>query len=104
VAGPVGDPDPVTEIADREHDRDEPGVEPRRSPGQLALAVDTAFLVTVDERRGEPTSLTVGPFPEDDARALAALLLNRAEPPHGAGPWRCAIAGGSRLVTLTQAS
>ncbi len=76
--------------------------EPVAGPGQLALAVDAAFLVTIEERRGEPTSLTVGPLAEEQARALAALLLNRVDPLPGAGPWRCAIAGGSRTVTLTQ--
>jgi hypothetical protein len=74
------------------------------TPGQMAMAVDTAFLVTVEEQRREETTLTVGPFPEEEARALAALLLNRVDPPHGPGPWRSAIAGGSRTVGLTQAT
>lgn len=76
--------------------------EPTPTPGQLALAVDASFLLTVDERRQGGESLTVGPLPEEQARALAALLLTRREPLEGAGPWRCAIAGGSRTVTLTQ--
>jgi hypothetical protein len=74
------------------------------SPDQLAMAVDAGFLVTVQERRAEGTSLTLGPLPEHTARALAGLLLNRLEPPVGPGPWQCAIAGGSRAVTLTHVS
>jgi hypothetical protein len=74
------------------------------SPDQLALAVDIGFLVTVDEQRSERTSLTLGPLPQATARTLAGLLLNRTDPISGAGPWRCAIAGGSRIVTLTQVS
>jgi hypothetical protein len=77
---------------------------PTAGPGQLALAVGTTFLVTVDERRTEERSFTFGPLPEDQARSLAGLLLNRIEPVPGPGPWRCAIAGGSRAVGLTQAS
>jgi len=77
----------------------EPHHEP--SPDQLAMAVDAGFLVTVDDRRAEGTSLTLGPLPEHTARALAGLLLNRLDPPMGPGPWQCAIAGGSRAVTLT---
>ncbi len=81
-----------------------PETDPQPAPGQLALAVGISFLVTVDEQRREATTLTVGPLAEEDARALAALLLNRLEPPSGPGPWRAAVAGGSRTVTLTQAS
>lgn len=80
-----------------EHDNDP-------SPDQLALAVDVGFLVSIEEHRAEPTSLTVGPYPERTARTLAGLLLNRLDPPTGPGPWRCAIAGGSRTVALTHVS
>lgn len=74
------------------------------TPGQMALTVDATFLVTIDERREGGQELTVGPLPEVTARALTALLLGRLDPPHGPGPWRCAVAGGSRTVALTQAS
>ena len=86
---------------DADHPDDAP---PVPGPGQLALAVGASFLVSVDERRGEPTSHTFGPLPEDQARCLAGLLLNRRDAVTGAGPWRCAVAGGSRSVALTQTS
>jgi hypothetical protein len=39
-------------------------------------------------------------MPEPDARALAALLLNRRDVPDADGPWRLAVAGGVRTVEL----
>lgn len=80
---------------------DDPQLHPDPTPGQLAMAVDAGFLVSIQEHRAAGTSLTLGPLPEHTARTLAQLLLNRLEPPVGPGPWRCAIAGGSRSVTLT---
>ena len=74
------------------------------TPGQMALSVDATFLVTIDERREGGSELTVGPLEEETARALTALLLGRLEAPVDAGPWRCAVAGGSRTVTMTQVS
>jgi hypothetical protein len=44
--------------------------------------------------------LRVGPLAEPDARALAAFLLNRTDDPPADGPWRCAVAGGVRVVSL----
>lgn len=69
---------------------------------QLALTVDRAVHLTVVEERGaDVRQLRVGPLGEGDARLLAALLLGRADVPAGeAGPWRGAVAGGSRTVGL----
>jgi hypothetical protein len=43
------------------------------------------------------------PQPRDAALLLAALLLDAARPPAGDGPWRRALAGGRRTVTLRPA-
>ncbi len=69
---------------------------------QLALTVEDAVCVTVvEERGGDRRELRVGPMGEGDARLLAALLLGRAEVCAGEdGPWRGAVAGGSRTVRL----
>lgn len=69
---------------------------------QLALDVDPTITVTVSEHRGDGDlrTLRFGPLPEPDARALATLLLNRREAPGADGPWRLAIAGGVRTVSL----
>jgi hypothetical protein len=68
---------------------------------QLALTVDPACAVRIVERRGEEERvLRIGPLAEPDARALAALLLNRTDDPPADGPWRCAVAGGVRVVSL----
>jgi DNA-binding transcriptional regulator/RsmH inhibitor MraZ len=68
---------------------------------QLALEVDPACAVRVVERRGgDERTLRVGPLAEPEARALAAMLLNRTDEPAADGPWRCAIAGGVRVVSL----
>ena len=68
---------------------------------QLALEVDRACAVLVVERRGGAArTLRIGTLAEPDARALATLLLNRNEEPPADGPWRCAVAGGVRVVSL----
>lgn len=68
---------------------------------QLALEVDPACAVRVVERRGgEERTLRVGPLAEPEARTLAAMLLNRNDEPPADGPWRCAVAGGVRVVSL----
>lgn len=66
------------------------------------MTVDDPVHVTVVEQRGEDIrELRVGPIGEGDARTLAALLLGRATvPADGDGPWRGAVAGGSRTVRL----
>jgi len=69
---------------------------------QLTLRTDDAVCVTVVEHRGEDRrELRVGPLGERDARLLAALLLARADVPATQdGPWRGAVAGGTRSVRL----
>jgi hypothetical protein len=68
---------------------------------QLALQVDPACAVRVVERRGgEERTLRVGPLAEPAARTLAAMLLNRNDELSEDGPWRCAVAGGVRVVSL----
>ena len=72
---------------------------------QLALEVDPACAVRIVERRGgEERTLRVGPLAEPEARALATLLLNRNEEPPADGHWRCAVAGGVRVVSLERMS
>ena len=69
---------------------------------QLALAVDPTAVVHITESRGiEQRILRVGPLPEPQARSLAGFLLNREGAPDGEGPWRCAVAGGTRTIALT---
>jgi hypothetical protein len=68
---------------------------------QLALEVDPTCAVQIVERTGgELRTLRVGPLAEPDARSLATFLLNRKEEPPADGPWRCAVAGGVRIVSL----
>jgi hypothetical protein len=68
---------------------------------QLVFEVDPACSVRIVERRGgAERTLHVGPLPEPQARALAAMLLNRNDEPPADGPWRCAVAGGVRVVSL----
>jgi hypothetical protein len=68
---------------------------------QLAFEVDPACALHIVERRGgEERTLRIGPLGEPEARALAAFLLNRTEEPPADGPWRCAVAGGVRVVSL----
>jgi hypothetical protein len=76
-----------------EHARARPAARPRRRPdGRLHIT----------ESRGiEQRVLRVGPLPEPQARSLAGFLLNREGAPDGEGPWRCAVAGGTRTIALT---
>jgi hypothetical protein len=72
---------------------------------QLALEVDPSVaLIVVERREGEERSVRVGPLAEPEARTLAAILLNRSDEPPADGPWRCAIAGGVRTVSLERAA
>jgi DNA-binding transcriptional regulator/RsmH inhibitor MraZ len=72
---------------------------------QLAFAVDPACAVRVVERRGgQERTLRIGPLAEPEARTLAAMLLNRTDELAADGPWRCAIAGGVRVVSLERMS
>ena len=71
---------------------------------QLALEVDPACALHIVERRGgEERALRVGPLAEPEARALA-LPAHRTEEPPADGPWRCAVAGGVRTVSLERLS
>jgi hypothetical protein len=73
---------------------------------QLAMTLGPLYVVEVSEQLSTALSRRVGasytspPQPLDDARRLAALLLDAAEPPEGEGPWRRPLAGGHRFVKL----
>lgn len=68
---------------------------------QLRFAVDPTVLITITERRGsDERTLRVGPIGEPEARELATFLLNRGDLPPADGPWRVAVAGGVRVVSL----
>jgi hypothetical protein len=70
---------------------------------QLRFDVDPTVLVTVTERRGEHgRTLRLGPLGEPEARELTTFLLNRGDAAPGDGPWRVAVAGGVRVVSLTR--
>jgi hypothetical protein len=77
---------------------------------QLELTLGPLYVVEVEDvltaslarRRG--TGYTSPPQSLDDARRLAALLLDAAEPPDGEGPWRRPLAGGHRFVRLVEAA
>ncbi len=75
---------------------------PETPDPQLAMSLDAPVSVVIVEQRGaDARDLRVGPMGEGDARLLAALLLGRIDvPTAGDGPWRGAIAGGSRTVRL----
>ncbi|HEV3002736.1 MAG TPA: hypothetical protein VGW75_18510, partial [Solirubrobacteraceae bacterium] len=61
---------------------------------QLAMTLGPLYVVEVTEHLSTALSRRVGasytspPQPLDDARRLAALLLDAAEPPEDEGPWR----------------
>ncbi len=75
---------------------------------QLELTLGPLYVVEVTEQLSTALSRRVGatyaspPQPLDDARCLAALLLDAAEPPDGEGPWRRPLAGGHRFVRLVK--
>ena len=77
--------------------------------GQLELALGPLYVVEVEDRLSSSLSRRAGssyaspPQSLDDARRLAALLLDASEAPAGAGPWRRPLAGGHRLVHLRRA-
>jgi hypothetical protein len=77
--------------------------------GQLHLALGPVFVVEVEDRltaslaRRTGQSYVSPPQSEEDARRLAALLLDCEETPPGSGPWRRPLAGGHRLVRLVRA-
>jgi hypothetical protein len=76
---------------------------------QLELTLGPLYLVVVDDRvsgplSGRPTRSYRSPAQSlDDARCLAALLLDRGGELDGDGPWRRPLAGGQRHVAIVLA-
>ena len=76
--------------------------------GQMELLLGPLFVVEVEERLSTTLSRRAGasyaspPQPLDDARRLAALLLDAPDAPEGEGPWRRPLAGGHRIVRLVR--
>jgi hypothetical protein len=76
---------------------------------QLELTLGPLYLVVVDDQvsgplTGRPTrSYRSPPQTLDDARCLAALLLDRGSELDGDGPWRRPLAGGQRRVAIVPA-
>jgi hypothetical protein len=76
---------------------------------QLAMTLGPLYVVEVSEQLSTALSRRVGasytspPQPLDDARRLAALLLDAPEAPEGEGQWRRPLAGGHRFVKLVRA-
>jgi hypothetical protein len=74
--------------------------------GQMELVLGPLYVLEVEDRLTSTLSRRSGgsyaspPQSLDDARRLAALLLDCDEPPAGEGPWRRPLAGGHRSVTL----
>ena len=76
---------------------------------QLELTLGPLYLVTVEDRvngplTGRPSRRYRSP-PQSlqDARLLAALLLDRGGELEGDGPWRRPLAGGQRHVAIVLA-
>ena len=75
---------------------------------QLEMTLGPLYMVEVSEQLSTALSRRVGasytspPQSLDDARRLAVLLLDAAEPPEGEGPWRRPLAGGHRFVRLVR--
>jgi hypothetical protein len=76
---------------------------------QLELRLGPLYLVVVDDRvsgplTGRPARSYRSPAQSlDDARCLAALLLDRGDELQGDGPWRRPLAGGQRHVAIVLA-
>jgi len=76
---------------------------------QLELTLGPLYLVLVDDRvsgplTGRPARSYRSPAQtHEDARCLAALLLDRSEELDGDGPWRRPLAGGQRHVRIVPA-
>jgi hypothetical protein len=76
---------------------------------QLELTLGPLYLVVVDDRvsgplTGRPTRTYRSPAQTlEDARCLAALLLDRGDELDGDGPWRRPLAGGQRHVAIVPA-
>jgi hypothetical protein len=75
---------------------------------QLALTLGPQYVVEVEDRLTHSLARRRGaryaspPQSLDDARRLAALLLDSEEAPEGDGPWRRPMAGGLRTVRLVK--
>jgi hypothetical protein len=76
---------------------------------QLELTLGPLYLVVVEDRvSGQLTGRIERTYrspaqPLDDARCLAALLLDRGGELQGDGPWRRPLAGGQRYVEIVPA-
>ena len=76
----------------------------------MELVLGPLYVVEVEDRLTTTLSRRSGgsyaspPQSLEDARRLAALLLDCDEPPEGEGPWRRPLAGGHRRVVLRRAS
>jgi hypothetical protein len=76
---------------------------------QLELTLGPLFLVVVEDRvsgplTGRPPRRYRSPAqPLDEARCLAALLLDRGAELEGDGPWRRPVPGGQRHVAIVRA-
>jgi hypothetical protein len=77
---------------------------------QLALTLGPLYHVVVDDRvsgplNSRPTrSYRSPPQGLEEARCLAALLLDRGDELEGDGPWRRPLAGGRRHVAIVLAA
>ena len=76
---------------------------------QLELTLGPLYIVVVDDRvngplTGRPARTYRSPPQSlEDARCLAALLLDRGGELEGDGPWRRPLAGGQRHVSVVLA-
>jgi hypothetical protein len=76
---------------------------------QLELTLGPLYLVVVEDRvSGQLTDRAERTYRSpaqalDDARCLAALLLDRGGELEGDGPWRRPLAGGQRHVAIVPA-
>jgi hypothetical protein len=76
---------------------------------QLELTLGPLYLVVVDDRVSDQLtgraqrSYRSPAQPLEDARCLAALLLDRGGELDGDGPWRRPLAGGQRYVAIVPA-
>ncbi len=77
---------------------------------QLELTLGPLYHVVVDDRvsgplTGRPArSYRSPPQGLEEARCLAALLLDRGDELDGEGPWRRPLAGGQRHVAIVRAA
>lgn len=75
---------------------------------QLELTLGPLYVVEVEDRLNASLSRRRGsdyaspPQSLEDARRLAALLLDAEQAPEGEGPWRRPLAGGRRIVRLVR--